>query len=59
MLFPFFVVIFNNFLTIPVRENNKVRLALALPTGAPTILVNETIDAPPLVAPKTIKAWSI
>ena len=59
MLFPFFVVIFNNFLTIPVRENNKVRLALALPTVAPTILVNETIDAPPLVAPKTIKAWSI
>ena len=59
MLFPFFLVIFNNFLTIPVRENNKVRLALALPTGAPTILVNETIDAPPLVAPKTIKAWSI
>ena len=59
MLFPFFLAIFNNFLTIPVRENNKVRLALALPTGAPTILVNETIDAPPLVAPKTIKAWSI
>ena len=56
MLFPFFLVIFNNFLTIPVRENNKVRLTLALPTGAPTILVNETIDAPPLVAPKTIKA---
>ena len=59
MLFQFFLVIFNNFLTIPVREKNKVRLALALPTGAPTILVNETIDTPPLVAPKTIKAWSI
>ena len=51
---------FSNFLTIPVvREKIKVRLALAIPTGAPTILVNEIIDTPPLVALKTIKAWSI
>ena len=29
------LVIFTNFLTIPaVREKNKVRLALAIPTGA-------------------------
>ena len=56
----FFLVIFSNFLTIPVvREKNKVRLALAIPTGAPTILVNEIIDTPPLAALKTIKAWSI
>ena len=55
-----FLVIFSNFFTIPVaREKNKVRLALAIPTGAPTILVNEIIDTPPLVALKTIKAWSI
>ena len=55
-----FLVIFSNFLTIPVvREKNKVRLALAIPTGAPTILVNEIIDTPPLVALKKIKAWSI
>ena len=55
-----FLVIFSNFLTIPVvREKIKVKLALAIPTGAPTILVNEIIDTPPLVAPKTIKAWSI
>ena len=55
----FFLVIFDNFLTIPVvRENNKVRLALAIPTGAPTILVNEIIDTPPLAALKTIKDWS-
>ena len=32
-------------MTIPVvREKNKVRLALAIPTGAPTIVVNEIID---------------
>ena len=54
MFFLFFLVIFSNFLSIPVvREKNKVRLALAIPTGAPTILVNEIIDTPPLVALKT------
>ena len=47
-------------MTIPVvREKNKVRLALAIPTGAPTILVNEIIDTPPLVALKTIKILSM
>ena len=52
--FFFFLVIFNNFLFIPVvREKNKVKPALAIPTGAPTILVNEIIDTPPLVARKT------
>ena len=42
-----------------VREKNKVRLALAIPTGATIILGNEIIDTPPLVALKTIIAWSI
>ena len=47
----FFLVIFSNFLTIPVvREKNKVRLALAIPTVAPAILANEVIDTPLLVA---------
>ena len=55
-----FLVIFSNFLTIPVvREKIKVKFALAIPTGAPAMLVNEKIDTPPLVALKTIKAWSI
>ena len=55
-----FLVIFSNFLTIPVvREKNKVRLALAIPTAAPTILVNEIIDTLLLVALKTIKVLSI
>ena len=53
MFFLFFLVIFGNFLTIPlVREKNKVRLALAIQTGAPTIVVNEIIDTPLLVALK-------
>ena len=60
MLFLFFLVIFSNFLTIPVvREKIKVKLALAIPTGAPTTLVNEQIDTPPFVAHKTIKTLSI
>ena len=59
-LFSFFLVIFSNFLTIPVvREKIRVKLTLAIPTGAPTILVNEIIDTPLLVALKTIKTLSI
>ena len=43
--FSLFLVIFINCLTIPVlREKNKGRLALAIPTGAPAILVNKIID---------------
>ena len=59
MLF-LFLVIFSNFLTIPVvREKIKVKLALAIPTGTPTKLVNEIIDTPPVVALKTIKVLSM
>ena len=54
--FFFFLVMFSNFLTIPVvREKNKVRLPLAIPIGAPTLVVNEIIDTAPLID----KAWSI
>ena len=57
MLFLFFLVIFSNFLTIPVaREKIRVKLALAIPS---TILVNEIIGTPPLVALKTIKTLSV
>ena len=49
-----------NFFIIPVvREKIKVKLALAIPAGAPTTLVNEIIDTPPLVALKTIKILSM
>ena len=60
MLFFFFLVRISHFLTIPVaREKIKVKLALAIPTVAPTTLVNEMIDTPPLVVHKTIKILSI
>ena len=53
-----FLVIFSNVLIIPVvRAKNKVRLAI--PSGVLTILVNEVVYTPPLVALKIIKAWSI
>ena len=60
MLFLFFFLAIFNLLTIPVvREKIKVKLVLAIPTGAPIILVNEIIDTPPVVAIKTIKILSI
>ena len=50
----------SNFLIIPVViEKIKVKLALAIPTGAPATLVNEQIDTPPVVALKTIKILSM
>ena len=50
----------SNFLTISVvREQIKVKLALAIPTGAPTTLVNEIADTPLLVALKAIKTLSM
>ena len=46
----------SNFLIYPfVREKIKVKLALAIPTGAPTTLAGEMIQTPLLVALKTIK----
>ena len=49
----------SNFLTIPVlREKYRVKLALAIPTGAQTMLVNKQIDIPLVVALKTIKTLS-
>ena len=60
MLFLFFLVMLSDFLTIPaVTEKTKVKLALAIPTGTPTTLVNEQIDTPPIVALKTIKNVSM
>ena len=42
-----------------VIEKIKVKLALTIPNGAPIALANETIDIPPVVAPKTINNLSI
>ena len=56
----FFLLIFSNFFAIPVvREKIRVKISLAIPTGATIILVNEIIDTPPLVALKRIKTLSM
>ena len=56
----FFLVIFSNFLTIPVvREKIRVKLELAIHTGALTKLLKELIDTPLVVALKTIKILSM
>ena len=54
------IPVLSNFLMIPVViEKIKVKLALAILTGAPIIRVNEIIDIPPVVAFKTIKILSM
>ena len=42
-----------------VRKKIKVKLALAIPTGAPIVAVNKIIDIPPVVALKIIKILSM
>ena len=42
-----------------VIEKIKVKLALAVATGAPLVVVNEIIDIPPVVALRTINILSI
>ena len=51
--FFFFLLYLVNFFTIPVvREKIRVKIALAIPTGAPARLINEQIDTPLVVALK-------
>ena len=55
-----FLVMLSNFLIIPVViERIRVKLALAIPTGAPTTLVNKIINTPPLAALKTVKTLTM
>ena len=50
----------SDFFIIPiVREKIKVKLALAIPTGAATMLADEMIQTPLLVPLKKIKALSV
>ena len=59
MIFHFFCVAFNNFFTIPVdNKNARLKLELAIPTGAPITVANDVIEMLPLVADKTIKDLS-
>ena len=53
-----FLVIFSNFVTIPVVRK-KIRVKHAIPTGALIRLVNEIIDTALVVAFRTIKTLSM
>ena len=60
MLLSSFLLIFNSFfIIVVVRENTRLKDALAIPTGTPIALVKEIILIHPLVADKTIKVLSI
>ena len=59
MLLFLFLVAFNNFFTSPVHnENARLKLALAIPIGAPIAVAKDAIEIPPLVTDKTIKYLS-
>ena len=59
LFFCFFLFV-TVFFTIPVvKENARVNMALATPAGASIKLTKEIIGTPPIVADKTIKAWSL
>ena len=51
-----FCVVFNNFLTIPVEiENERLKLALPIPTCAPITVANDAIEKLLLIATIAIK----
>ena len=60
MLYFFFLIfVVFVFFTIPmIIENEKITLALAIPTGLPVTVSNYAIDIQPFVADKTIKDLS-
>ena len=57
--FSFLVTWKTFFIILVVKENTRVKLAFAIPAGAPISLAKEIIDTPPLVVDKTIKILSI
>ena len=59
MLLFLFLVVFNNFFTSPVdNENVRLRLVLGIPTDVPITVVNDAIEMLPPVADKTIEILS-
>ena len=55
-----FLIVPNNFFVIPVAKDKiKVKLAPAIPIGAPTTLADKIIQTPPLVAERTMNTLSM
>ena len=56
IIFSFCFAFLKMFFAIPVEiENTRLKLALAIPTGAPITVAIDAIEILPLVADKTIK----
>ena len=48
------LVVFNSFLTILVKiDNERLKLALTIPTGVPITIANDAIEMLPVAADKT------
>ena len=59
MLFFLFLVVFNSFLTISVEiKNARLKLVLAIPTGAQMTVANDAIEMIPVVTDKTVNDLS-
>ena len=58
MLFLFISCFLNNFLKLVVIKNSKLKLGVAIPTGAPVTVKNDAVYIPPLVVDKTMKDLS-
>ena len=59
MLFFLFIVAFNSFFMVHVEiENPRLKLALAIPTGAPITVANDTIKMLHVVTDKKINDFS-
>ena len=60
MFFLFLSCYFQKKNIIPVvKENTRVKEALAIPTGAPIIVANDEIEMLPAVTDRTIRILSI
>ena len=59
MLFFLFLVVFNSFFTISVEiKNARLKLVLAIPTGAQITVANDAIEMIPVVTDKTVNDLS-
>ena len=58
-LFVTFVMLSKALIILAVRETIKVKVALSIPTGAPTTLADEMIQTPLLAALRTVKILSM
>ena len=50
-----FIVVFNSFFTIPLKtQNERLKLALTIPTGAPITVANDAIKMLRVITDKTM-----